>query len=140
MTYREDWDNVPQEIRTFYRNFCDIYTGLCAPFWYPAWSMMVHFEVPFMAGPYARTPYNLFKINMQLQDWWWGYHDAQLIYWADWAPIYGPAITLPQESLMASPVEDQFGLVPEMATNYPAARVRVRKSYWTGISRRRRNL
>jgi len=140
MTYRQDWDNAPQEIRTFYSNFCHVFTGLCAPFWWPAYGSKVHFNIPFLGTQYVRTPYQLFRLNLQLQDYWWGFHDACMIYWSDFSPFYGPQITLPGQFYMGAPIEDQLGIVPNLADNYPAPKVRARKSYWTGVSRRRRNL
>jgi hypothetical protein len=102
--------------------------------------MTTLFEIPAMWSPYPRSPYNLFKINMSLQDYWWGRHDADVVYWADGDTFYGPYPSLPADTIYAFPVEDQMEIVPNDATNYPAARVNTRRSYWTGVSRKRRNL
>lgn len=140
MTYREEWDTAPQWVRTFYHSFSDRYTALCAPFWYDAWGIKVHFDTAPFYDAVIHTAYQLFRFNMIFQDAMLGYHDPQLIYWSTDDPYYGPHPSLPSQSWMDIAVQDQLELVPDMASNYPAPKRKVRRSYWTGVSRRRRNL
>jgi len=140
MSLRDEWDNCKPSTRAFYQGFADRMTNLCSMFiGAPPYDWYGHF---FGLGQswVVRSPYGLWHINMLTQDYWWGGHEPDRIYWCDEPDPLTGLPTLPGDAWYGFPVYDQLEAIPTLAINYPRPKYRVRKSYWTGISRKRRNI
>ena len=139
-TYSEAWHNTPPAIRDFYRNFADLNTIFCGrDLANPDWPLYGYFTTLGWAFLCYRGPdiaahnwtaqlfdhgsFDPATVVMQLQEMW---EDGYI----------GPAFS-------AGGLFDwgaQFRDVPLYAENYPKPKYKIRKSYWTGAPRRRRNL
>lgn len=126
---RAAWDNLPQRIRDFYHNAHLRYDSFCRPgftgdaYWFS-----------------ATSGFNLFKANIEYQLLSTGSWDPQTLATVPNAYWDAPDPTLPRGSFLAQEVWDQEVIIPGLLYGYPAPARKVPKSYWTGVTRTRRNL
>lgn len=129
MDYKEAWDNAPTWVRDYWNSVAWQYRGQSWP----------AFTYGFSEFPRAR-PFRLFKICMQLQEIWYGAFDAQVVLFinGDFEPVDGDWNAWGLDTWCLYFSIDQIVAAFEEPPD-PLPR-KVRKTYWTGVSRRRRNL
>ena len=126
---RAAWDSLPNDLRDFYHNAHIRYDSWCRP---GITGDAYYFS--FTSG------FNLFKANLNLQ----------LLLYGSWNPYHvefvanfwwgAPEPTLPRGQFLSQMEFDQTTIIPALTWGYPAPARKVPKSYWTGVTRRRRNL
>lgn len=126
---RVDWDTARPHIRTFWTNIALVNTNFCRPY------------IAGLGFNFTQyTGYQLFSHNMKLQAALYGQYDPDLVEWLDnW--IWGvPDPTVGIDNLGYYTLFSQIDALPDNAITFPAPARNVVRSYWTGISRKRRNL
>jgi len=139
-TYSDAWHNMDPDIRNFYRNFADRNT---AQSWhveyfdlYDMWMSFAMFGLEFL----GYLGYHIAQRNWGLQTAETGSFDsstcllsvAEFNEFGDIEPQYDIGNILFYGNI--------WDWAPAFCYNYPREKYRVRKSYWTGAPRRRRNL
>jgi len=126
---RSAWDALPQAERDYWHNVHLRYDSWCRP-------------MVLALGGYFTTSsgFSLFRMNQIYQLIWTGSWNPRqpLIVAALWWTAPNP--TWPRDPWGFSQEFDQTVEVPIFADPYPAAGRKVPKSYWTGVTRPRRNL
>lgn len=126
---RRDWDLMSPGVRDFYRWQANHYTDLCRPpYTLLGWSAVRY------------SGYQLWNHNAKLQAAISGVWDTEIVIFVTGDPAWGLDPSLPIDHVFEVPLFDQWVAVPAQALEYPRAKVRTVKHYWTGISRPRRNL
>ncbi len=134
------WEITPPAIRDFYVNYHRRYlahgwkAGYFVPgkFWFPFSGLGWSFQ--------GYSGYALFQANITAQQFPLGFFDVAKVQ-LETDPDYPPPSIQPAGPfpwLGAYP--DQFIEIPDVASQYPRAKYKVRRSYWTGKPKRRRNL
>ena len=134
------WHDTPPAIRDFYHNYHRRHLAHCwkaehldSP---PRW-IRFHYGV----WSFASSPgFNMLIANLEWQLWLTGRYDLGVVFFTD-DPYYPPPFVQPLGPIpWAGAYPDQFIAVPDMAWNYPRSKYKVRRSYWTGKPRHRRNI
>ena len=124
-----DWYSASPRTHAFWASFAYRYTHFCRPpFTEIGWSFV------------AYTAYQLFSHNMKYQVLLYGTYDNEHYEPVAQASFLGPDPSTPLDNLNTVQCFGQFDEIPPNALDYPRAKTNARKTYWTGISRRRRNL
>jgi len=87
-----------------------------------------------------RGPFNLFRSNMLYQDALYGKHDPEHIQVVVTDGSLWPIDSIPTDQFFGLPIPDQFKMIPFFYDPDYRPGYRIRRTYFTGISRRRRNL
>jgi hypothetical protein len=139
-TYSEAWAAMNPAVRDFYRNWADINS---AQSWHAEWWDAFQFWLPFYTMGISWPGYLGFHIAQRN----WGIQTALSgSFNPDTVLLCIPATTWtgllePQYDQAENGSYSQFwDVVPVWAINFPREKYKVRKSYWTGAPRRRRNL
>jgi hypothetical protein len=150
-TYSEAWKNMDPDIRQFYVAWADINTLRCDHVEYdPVYGFWMQFFIrdelyppPDIVPKYIYWMFrgiDLMIHNIKRQVYYTGSFDPNVV-----------LLHIPDGSISGrlQPVYDETPIsafqeapltVPDYAYNYPRAKYKIRKSYWTGAPRRRRNL
>ncbi len=139
-TYSDAWHNTPPATRDFYRNYHRRYLAHC---WKNYYWWQYQIWMPFYGVGWSWLGYSgyaLAQANWTDQVRHFGSFNPAIVmlsidpYWPP-PPIqpHGPGI-------YHGAYPDQFVAVPEFADPYPREKYKVRRQYWTGKPRRRRNL
>lgn len=138
-TYSQAWHSTDPAIRDFWRNYATQLTGLCGPddTVDPAdpdrWFNLV------VAAFHRYRGYHVAQRNWSYQLADSGSFHNNSVAWTDnylWTPRGWEPAT---DYLWGNDLADQWTDVPLYAWNYPHIGIRVKRSYWTGKPRRRRN-
>lgn len=138
--YSEAWHNTPPAVRDFYRNYHRRY--LCHG-WKAEWDPVLKRWWPFYGIGWLFSGYSGFSMavnNWLVQLFDFGKFNPALVQfeldpWWPYPPIQ-PTGPVP----FRGGWPDQFFEIPFWAENYPRPKYKVRRQYWTGKPRRRRNL
>ena len=123
-----DFNKLDPKTRAFYQNINLVYLGQLTGYFTTigyAW--------------YRRRPVGLASINQSYQLNTTGVYDGDrpALLVNSW--LYPPD-SIPLDNLGLDTLSDAWYWVPLVSPDYPKAKQNVRKSYWTGCARRRRNL
>lgn len=129
MTFREDWDAARPETRWFYRNFADRYLGLYGQFYRSYMTWMV-----------TLSPMQLATRSLYYKQIWGLSLNIDVVPIGLNQSFPEPPDSLPFDNTLPPGPPDQFWAIPYIFAPDYRPKLRVRKSYWTGVSRRRRNL
>lgn len=139
-TYSEAWHNMDPDIRNFYRNWAD---RNCAQNWHVEWLEEYDLWWQFFSLGQSYPGYLGYHVaqrNWGIQLFLSGSFSSAVVLLHIPAFGYTGAIEPAYDAFGFNSYESTFGSIPEIAFNYPREKYRVRKSYWTGAPRRRRNL
>lgn len=139
-TFSDAWQTTPPAVRDFYVHYHRRYL---AHSWKAEWSDVLQAWIPFtMIGwSFQGWPgFALAQANWLYQIWATGSFNPAIVYFslAPWFPP--PDIQPVGPGMLPGSYADQFVQVPNWAWNYPRAKYKVRRSYWTGKPRHRRNI
>lgn len=139
-TYSEAWHTMDPAVRDFYVNWALINT---AQSWHAEWWEEYHQWLPFTALGQAFPGYLGFHIaqrNWGIQLFETGSFNPNVVLLTDPGPGWDTNWE-PQYSSWGFPFYGSiYIVVPDYCYNYPRPKYRIRRSYWTGAPRRRRNL
>lgn len=142
-TYSDAWHNADPQIQQFCHSFAQLKTFYLGPFWDP--------DEPYPYGPWqpfstlgqtfpSSRGRDIYYHNLTAQIWDVGFFDRHTLllgiplftYNDQIEPYYDPG---PYYSFA-----DQFTVIPDVCYPYPRPKFKIRRTYWTGTPRRRRNL
>lgn len=139
-TYSDAWQNTPPAIRDFYRNYHRRNLAHCwkAEYGPPPLKWIPFFTLGWSFQGYSG--YALMMANLNIQVWLTGsFNVATVLLEVD--PAFPPPSIQPTgPGLWRGSYPDQFAVVPAVGINYPRAKYKVRRQYWTGKPKRRRNI
>jgi hypothetical protein len=138
-TLSEAWHSAPKPIQDFYNAWSQDRMFYCNPFYDPILDpYKTYFRV---GGTYfpGHRGFDIFRHNMLSQFILYGQFDPSVVVFDN-----SPYFLFPGDQPLRDPLHfygyfDQFNEPEYYIDNYPRAKYRVRKSYWTGTPRRRRN-
>lgn len=88
----------------------------------------------------ATTGLALFHRSCVWLDWLGDPGAGRFPYWVDPDPPLSVDPSPVGHPIIELPVYDQFQMGPDYMSPYPREKYKIRRTYWTGCSRRRRNL
>jgi len=139
-TYSDAWASMDPAIRTFYRNWADINT---AQSWHVDWDPTSQIWTPFYTVGQSFPGYlgnHVASRNWGVQLTQNGSFDPNTVVLniptLSWSGLSQPAF----DAFDFEAYGEANSVVEQYAVNYPRPKYKVRKSYWTGAPRTRRNL
>lgn len=138
--YSQAWRDTPPAVRDFYVNY---HRRFCAHSWKAEYSIVIQQWVPFQSIGWSFLGYSgvaLAMANWERQTFLTGSFNPAIVLMTD-DPDYPPPDLQPiGPNPWDGAYTDQFISVPSAAFNYPREKYKVRRSYWTGAPKKRRNL
>lgn len=139
-TYSQAWHDTPPAIRDFYRNFHNRYLRQARRIdstpppgiddWFSTFGWAFH----------AYSPAAIAMKNWTYQTFALGSFNPAIVVFATHSAWSDPSPGPPYGVTGLYSWSDQFIDIPNWATQYPRAKRKAPKTYWTGKPRRRRNL
>ena len=115
-------------IRAHYHSMSELYTQWCRP----------GFTLYDLSYLNFQTPCQLLYWNLLFQTYFLGNTDQNRVFTIPNASGL-PLDTIPNNIVYTYGVRDQLNEIPDNSFDFPRARYKIQKCYWTGCSRRRRN-
>jgi hypothetical protein len=139
-TFSEAWHTMDNKVREFYIAYSLINTYFCNPFdWDPVYRTKLFFYT-FGTGWNGPRGIDVAMKNWTCQLWASGSFAPNSVLWSTFS-IWDYVVLGPMnDPFWGSTFDPQFKVITDWAINYPRQKYRIRRSYWTGIPRRRRNL
>ena len=126
---RADWDTAPPATREFWNNLANSQSDQCRPpYTQIGWSFVRY------------NAYQLYAHNMHYQLTLYGRYDSSRVEFVDNHSFAAPSTSVPLDTHNLVQYFAQYAVIPTTATDYPHAKTRACRHYWTGLSRPRRNL
>lgn len=139
-TYSEAWQTTPPAVRDFYRNYHRRNLAHCWKEHYD-WTYQMWFAFTTIGWSFlGYSGYALAQVNWAHQTFLTGSFNTAIVNLTilpDWPP---PDVQPVGPGLNDGAYPDQFQAIPAYAIEYPREKYKVRRQYWTGKPRRRRNL
>jgi hypothetical protein len=136
----EAWHTMDPKIREFYVSFAQLNTFYCNPFgWNPLYEQKYHF-FGFGVGFIGSNGYNIATSQWTSQLWNLGSFEKNSILWSKTNIFHEVTLGPMTDMFWQTAPPNQWSDVTYWGENYPREKYRIRKSYWTGVPRRRRNL
>ena len=137
---QQAWEDCPPDIQQFYVSWAHLHTYFCNPFDDPSYIGPGSHFYTFGQSFTGSTGYDVFRVNMSYQLFNYGSFDPSRVELIIPALAWFNTEQPPADPSGTYGYQDQFDTIPKYAVNYPRPKYKVRRSYWTGRSRRRRNL
>jgi hypothetical protein len=137
---QQAWKDCPSDLQQFYVSWSDRNTRWCNPFAADPWPGYKEHFTTFGSSFNGATGYDIFRVNMSYQLFNFGVFDPARIELIIPALYWVNELQPPADASGTYAYQFQWDTIPTYATNYPRPKYRVRRSYWTGAPRQRRNL
>lgn len=140
-TYSDSWEATPPKVRDFYRNYAQRH---CVQSWKTVWDPIAGHFWPFFGAMWVFWATR--GIDIAIGNWKnqlavsGSFNTAIVLF--DLTPTLPPPPIQPAHGPgLDGDLPDIYATVPLDPTNqYPRAKYNVRRTYWTGKPKRRRNL
>jgi len=139
-TLSEAWRTAPKAIQDFCNAWSQDRTFYCNPFYSPIYDPYKDYFTGYGTYFPGYRGFDIFRHNMRVQSILYGQYDPSKIEFENSITFIFPGDQPARVHPPYSGYGDQFNEPELNLDNYPRAKYRVRKSYWTGTPRKRRNL